>query len=87
MGEDLISNAFCLEESYYEEGLSLGFADGANAGRVEGRVVGVEKGFEKFVGISRIYGKTLVWGAMCLESQAAEEGPPSKMTSMSIPSL
>lgn len=41
-------NLLNLEDQYYQEGLELGIADGQKAGRIEGRLFGIEKGFEKF---------------------------------------
>lgn len=60
-----------LEEQFYKEGFDLGAADGAEAGYTEGSVFAVEKGFEKFVEMGRLYGKALVWAQRLAESQPA----------------
>lgn len=50
-----------LEEKFYSDGHKAGVADGARAGRIEGRSFGIEKGYEKFVEAGRLYGKSVVW--------------------------
>ncbi|KAH8685953.1 hypothetical protein BGZ60DRAFT_396549 [Tricladium varicosporioides] len=50
-----------LEEKFYDEGYQQGLADGTKAGRIEGRTFGLEKGFEKYVGSGKLYGKSLIW--------------------------
>ncbi|KAJ9619583.1 hypothetical protein H2203_008363 [Taxawa tesnikishii (nom. ined.)] len=50
-----------LEEQYYIEGYNLGVADGSRAGRIEGRVFGLEKGFEKFATMGALAGRCAVW--------------------------
>lgn len=37
--------------------------DGEQAGRIEGRVFGLEKGFEKFLELGRLQGRCSVWKA------------------------
>lgn len=49
--------------SFYQEGYTLGLADGEQAGRIEGRVFGLEKGFEKFLELGRLQGRCSVWKA------------------------
>lgn len=52
-----------LEEQYYAEGYSAGVADGERAGLIEGRLFGMEKGFEKFLEMGRLNGRAKVWAA------------------------
>jgi hypothetical protein len=59
--ESLLDSLLDLEEQFYQEGYDLGTADGTEAGYTEGSVFAVEKGFEKFVEMGRLYGKALVW--------------------------
>ena len=59
--DDLFDSLLDVEEGLYEEGYDLGVADGVEAGYVEGSVFAVEKGFENFLEIGRLYGKALVW--------------------------
>lgn len=52
-----------LEARFYEEGHNLGLQDGEKAGRIEGRIFGLEKGFEKYVEMGKLHGRCLVWNA------------------------
>ncbi|KAF9887449.1 hypothetical protein FE257_010166 [Aspergillus nanangensis] len=61
MESNLLESLLDLEEDFYKEGYDLGAADGAEAGYTEGSVFAVEKGFEKFAELGRLYGKALVW--------------------------
>lgn len=58
---DLLDGLLDVEEGLYQEGYDLGIADGLEAGYTEGSVFAVEKGFEKFLEMGRLYGKSLVW--------------------------
>lgn len=60
---DPFDTLFNLEDQYYSEGYNLGVADGSQAGRVEGRVFGLEKGFEKFAAMGALAGRCAVWEA------------------------
>lgn len=59
-----------LEEKFYSDGHKAGVADGARAGRIEGRSFGIEKGYEKFVEAGRLYGKSVVWANRLPQVQA-----------------
>lgn len=72
--DDLFDGALSLEENLYTEGYDRGIADGARAGKLEGRSVGMAKGFEKFVESGRLYGRSVVW-ANRLPSTATPTGP------------
>ncbi|QQK46457.1 Essential protein Yae1, N-terminal [Penicillium digitatum] len=61
MEHNILDSLLDLEEQFYNEGYELGTADGAATGYTEGSVFAVEKGFEKFVEMGRLYGKALVW--------------------------
>lgn len=71
MEPNLLDSLLDLEEQFYNEGFELGTKDGAEAGYTEGSVFAVEKGFEKFVEMGRLYGKALVW-AQRLESKSSK---------------
>lgn len=58
---DLFPETLNLEEQFFQEGYSLGVADGQKSGRIEGRRFGLEKGFEKAVEMGRLNGKAFVW--------------------------
>ena len=61
MEENLFESLLGLEDQYYNEGYQLGNADGARAGHIEGRLFGLEKGFEKYLEMGRLQGKSVVW--------------------------
>lgn len=63
MEDDPFDSVLDLEESYYQEGYDLGVADGSRAGRIEGRVFGIEKGFEKFAAMGMLHGRAAVWAS------------------------
>lgn len=60
---DALDDVLDLENQYYKEGFNLGVEDGSRAGRIEGRVFGLEKGCEKFLQMGRLSGKVSVWSA------------------------
>lgn len=59
--EDPFDDLLNLEEQYYKEGYDEGLKDGAEAGRIEGYSLGLQKGFEKFVEAGRLQSKAVVW--------------------------
>lgn len=60
---DPFDSLFSLEETFYREGYELGLADGKRAGLIEGRLTGLERGFEKFAQMGRLHGKCVIWAA------------------------
>ncbi|KAH8153763.1 uncharacterized protein LAJ45_01530 [Morchella importuna] len=60
---DIFDSLLSLEEDFYQEGYALGVKDGEQAGRIEGRAFGLEKGFEKFLELGRLQGRCSVWKA------------------------
>ena len=63
MEEDPFDAVQNLEEQYYREGYALGLADGIKAGHREGRFFGLEKGFEKFLEMGQLRGRSIVWSS------------------------
>ncbi|KAK0652985.1 hypothetical protein B0T16DRAFT_108914 [Cercophora newfieldiana] len=59
--EDPFEDVLNLEEQFYQEGYRQGEEDGARAGLVEGRGLGLEKGFQKFFESGKLYGRAIVW--------------------------
>ncbi|SPN97532.1 uncharacterized protein DNG_01043 [Cephalotrichum gorgonifer] len=59
--DDLFDGALSLEDALYKRGYDQGVADGARAGKLEGRSVGMGKGFEKFSEAGKLYGRAVVW--------------------------
>jgi hypothetical protein len=68
---DDFDSLFNLEEEYYTEGYNLGVADGSRAGRIEGRLFGLEKGFEKFAAMGALAGRNAVWEARISDQNSA----------------
>lgn len=84
MESDPFDDILGLEEQFYNEGHQLGLTDGAKAGRIEGRVFGLEKGFEKFVESGRVHGRATVWaGRLSKASASNKEEPTSVLPSSS----
>ncbi|CAF9919480.1 MAG: hypothetical protein ALECFALPRED_001173 [Alectoria fallacina] len=50
-----------LEDGFYKEGYDLGVSDGNRAGLIEGRSFGLEKGFEKYASMGKLYGRAVIW--------------------------
>lgn len=61
--DDPFDTLLSLESQYHAEGLALGIAEGSKAGRIEGRVFGLEKSFEKFVELGQLGGRAAVWSS------------------------
>ena len=66
--DDPFEDILNLEDQYYKEGYDLGVTDGSRAGRIEGRIFGLEKGFDKFVEMGRLSGRAGVWNARLAKS-------------------
>ncbi|KAJ5855773.1 Essential protein Yae1 N-terminal [Penicillium soppii] len=81
METNLLDSLLDLEEQFYNEGFRLGTVDGAETGYTEGSVFAVEKGFEKFVEMGRLYGKALVWAQRLeLKSSDSTTAQPANTT-------
>jgi hypothetical protein len=83
---DDFDSLFNLEEEYYTEGYNLGVADGSRAGRIEGRLFGLEKGFEKFAAMGSLAGRNAVWEARISDSNSAAS-TAEKETKFKLPKL
>ena len=81
--EDPFNVLLNLEDTYYNEGYNLGLADGAQAGRTEGRLFGLEKGFEKFMEFGRLQGKSTVWSARLPDESGLRPGEANIMSPLS----
>lgn len=77
---DPFDTLFTLEDQYYRDGFVQGEADGARAGRIEGRVFGYEKAFEKFVRVGRLHGRAIV-----LQERVKPSTDTSRLSSPIIP--
>ncbi|KAL8802679.1 MAG: hypothetical protein Q9182_003637 [Xanthomendoza sp. 2 TL-2023] len=52
-----------LEDTFYKEGYDLGVQDGSRAGRIQGRLFGLEKSFEKYMAMGKLQGRSVIWSA------------------------
>ena len=59
--DDPFDSLLTLEDAFYEEGYHLGVSDGNRAGLIEGRLFGLEKGFEKYAFMGNMYGRAVIW--------------------------
>lgn len=60
---DPFDSLLTLEDDLYTTAYSLGVAAGSRSGRIEGRLFGLEQGFEKFSTLGELHGRSVVWGA------------------------
>lgn len=63
MTSDPLDELFELENTFYKEGYDLGVQDGNRTGRIEGRLFGLEKGFEKFITMGQMHGRSVIWSS------------------------
>ncbi|OAP64473.1 hypothetical protein AYL99_00445 [Fonsecaea erecta] len=61
MATDPFDDLLELENDYYKEGFDAGVADSTYAGMIEGKVFGIEKGYEKALELGKLHGRALVW--------------------------
>lgn len=61
MADDLLGDVLELEDGFYNEGFEAGVADSAYAGMLEGKVFGIEKGYDKALELGKLNGRALVW--------------------------
>jgi len=59
--DDPFEDVLNLEEQFYQNGYKQGQEDGIKAGMIEGRSLGLERGFQKFTESGRLYGRAIVW--------------------------
>lgn len=76
--DDPFDDLLTLEDTLYTTAHDQGVADGARAGRIEGRIFGIEKGFEKFAELGELHGRGAVWGSrLPVPKTAAAASTPS----------
>ncbi|MCJ1369489.1 hypothetical protein MMC20_000700 [Loxospora ochrophaea] len=71
MAQTALDSLLSLEDDFYQDGYRLGAEDGRRAGHIEGRAFGLERGFEKFMEMGRLHGRSSVW--MARRPHSAEE--------------
>ncbi|KIW19165.1 hypothetical protein PV08_03458 [Exophiala spinifera] len=64
-----------LENDYYREGYDAGVADSRYAGMIEGKVFGIEKGYEKAIELGKLHGRALVWQSRFLQQESIHPNP------------
>ncbi|MCJ1259569.1 hypothetical protein MMC24_007408 [Lignoscripta atroalba] len=69
MEDDLFDSLLGLEDKFYDEGYQLGMTEGTRAGHIEGRVFGLEKGFEKFISMGKLHGRSVIWAGRLPQSR------------------
>lgn len=77
--DDFLDDLLTLEDKLHTTAHDQGVSDGARAGRIEGRIFGLEKGFEKFAALGELHGRGAVWGSR-LPPAASSSTPASSIT-------
>ncbi|KAH0435852.1 hypothetical protein CcaCcLH18_04634 [Colletotrichum camelliae] len=94
--DDPFDDVLNLEEQFFAEGFRQGTEDGILAGKIEGRSVGLAKGYEKFLESGRIHGRSVVWAnrlslpqktAAVPTPAGASSSQPTKSKTCSLPPL
>lgn len=73
MEDDPFDSLLGLEDQYYKDGYDLGVKDGSQAGLIEGRLFGLEKGFEKYATMGNFHGRAIVWTTRLPSVRGQEE--------------
>lgn len=59
--EDGLEDLLELETGFYDEGYQAGVEDGTQAGLIEGKLFGIQKGYEKALEMGKLRGRAMVW--------------------------
>ena len=73
--QDPFDTLLSLEDRFYREGYDLGVSDGDRAGLVEGRLFGLEKGFEKYATMGRLHGRAVIWAGRMSDPVSTSSEP------------
>ncbi len=71
--DDPFDTLLSLEDGFYKEGYDLGVPDGDHAGLVEGRLFGLEKGFEKYAAMGALHGRATIWAGRLPEKSCDQD--------------
>ncbi|KAK8056415.1 hypothetical protein PG993_001642 [Apiospora rasikravindrae] len=82
MASDPFDDVLNLEDQYYDQGYKLGYDDGFQAGKIEGRSVGLKKGYEKFMEAGRLQSKAVIWANRIPNMQKAAQTKGDAATKM-----
>ncbi|KAJ9616386.1 hypothetical protein H2200_000104 [Cladophialophora chaetospira] len=85
MSTDPFDQLLDLENDYYQEGFGAGVADSSYAGMIEGKVFGIEKGYEKAVELGKLHGRALIWQARSRLENASVPTEGKKEPNLSTP--
>ncbi|EXJ61949.1 hypothetical protein A1O7_02381 [Cladophialophora yegresii CBS 114405] len=85
MASDPFDDLLDLENDYYQEGYNAGVSDSTYAGMIEGKVFGIEKGYEKALDLGKLHGRALLWHGR-FQAVHPEEPPQSAISSPSAES-
>lgn len=85
MASDPFDDLLELENDYYKEGYDAGVADSTYAGMIEGKVFGIEKGYEKAAALGKMHGRALVWQARLLQSAEDESSKSEVQEAAAVP--
>jgi hypothetical protein len=61
MADDLLGDLLDLEDGFYKDGYDAGIVDSEYAGKLEGKIFGIEKGYDKALELGKLHGRALVW--------------------------
>ena len=82
---DPLDSLLRLEDNFYQEGFCVGVQDGKRAGLIDGRLYGLEHGFEKYVAMGTLHGRAAVWAGRISSSddnpeqfEGFRDGKPTK---------
>ena len=81
MADDLLGDLLELEDGFHKEGFEAGVADSAYAGMLEGKVFGIEKGYDKALELGKLNGRALVWQRRQQGTAPYASDKPSQTTS------
>ncbi|KAL6253181.1 hypothetical protein RBB50_000903 [Rhinocladiella similis] len=76
MASDPFDEILELENDYYKEGYDAGVTDSRYAGMIEGKVFGIEKGYEKAIELGKLHGRALVWQSRLVQQPGADSTQP-----------
>ena len=75
---DLFENLLSLEDDFYREGFNLGVKDGKRAGLIDGRLFGLENGFEKYSTMGKLHGRAITWAGRLPHDVTKDSGPQAR---------
>lgn len=86
MSVDPFDELLELENDFYKEGFEAGVADSAYAGLIEGKLFGLEKGYDKAIELGKARGRALVWEQRLAKDLGAPTNAESGSTDTTLSS-